>query len=313
MLEEYDLRNSKVVSNSHLRNRGTKKKSKNLKLSDEKIHFFRHEAFDTVFLNPSQEQFVVTYLNYFETFLKDFMIESNKKSRKNSRKSRKNSKKQEINGDAKEPNKQIPDYLKIEKFIETHKKILYKRLLIEIKKELTPFDKFYSRRRKNQSIPYGSIPKRNELYQNLGYEVPERLIGTNKENEWESIKRKEVVMVECQNESIFDNSKKVMPVSIKGKVSKRQKVTYKGVDKKNYPKFGFLAHESEFLLISLNMNDLLMRTIFFFWEFIIDFKNLEMDEKFLKNICKKMKSLREIFTSLVKQLAQGKSHRIKIK
>jgi hypothetical protein len=296
MLEEYDLRNSKVVSNSHLRNRGRKKKVKNLKLMKNKINFFRHEAFDTVFWNPAQEEFIINFLNYFEDFLKDFVIDKNRKSRKGSK----------IENIKNNHNKQeTPDMILINKFINTHKKTIFKRLLRQIKQELAPFSKFYSDKKKNYSIPYGSIPNKNELRNNIDYDIPHRLINSDQKSEWESIKRKEVLLVECENERIFDNSKKVIPVSIKGVVSKRQKVTYKGVDKKNYPKFGFLAQESEFLLISLNMNDLLIRIIFFFWEFIMDFKNLEMDQKFLNNILRKTPNLKFTFRNIVTKLAEG--------
>lgn len=299
MLEEFDLKNSNITSNSHLRNIILgKRKTKGLKLQSKKQEFFRHQEFDTVFWHPNQKQFLYNFLNYFENYIEDFI--KIKKSKKQNKSSQDSSNLETINKISKEKTQ-------LQEFVETNKNEIYKVFINKFKQELSPFKYFYSKKKEDKSVPYQSIPTKEDISNNLYFvNNPLRLIKQSSKGEWASVKNKEVIMVECQNEKIFEKGKSVIPVSINGLVSKREKKIYKGIEKKNYPQFSFLLHESDFLFISLSMNDLMIRIILYFWEFIMDFEKILMDVKFLKQILGKIKDKKKLFLDSIIFICKSK-------
>lgn len=305
MLEDFSLRNSKVVSNAHLRTLSGKRQKNNVKLSTDPVHFFRHEKFDTVFWNPTQKQFVSNFLNYFENYLEDFLKEKskNKRSRKNSSK--------ENHSHSKRPSQSTLNGPKslLSLVLEKHKKSLNKLFIKKLKSRLTPFSQFYAKKRKDRSVPYGSIVHAQEEAPFMSETLPKRTISEKQTGEWESLRKKEVLMVECRDESIFETTGRVLPVSIRGTVSKREKKIYKGVEKKNYPQFEFLAHETEFLLISLDIHDLVTRTLLFFWEFIVEF-GIQVDADFLGEILAKVDDKEELFRETAQEWIQSTCSRL---
>ena len=303
-LEEFSQKNLKVVSNSHLGSRvNLKKKNRLIKMQGKRMHLFRHGLFDTVFLHPFQKKFIVKFLNDFEYYLEKF---SKNRTKKNSVVLKEKEDGADQNGEVIDQNgtenKLFAQELTLESFVEQNKQDIYKNFLTKIKRQLAPFDTFYSEKKDDRSVPYQSVPQKNE---NPFNSPMTRVVRPDHSDAWLSLKNKEVPMVQCQNESIFEEASGIYPVKIKGIVQKRIKKIYKGIEKKNYPELDFLAQDTEFLFITLNAKDLISRILFFFWEFILDFSNLEIDKSFLRKMMQKIQNRREIFYQCIKEIGQG--------
>jgi hypothetical protein len=282
-LQNYTSFISKVVSNSYLQSSTSlKKKAVKAKSSSKIESFYNHSFFKKVFLHPFQKQFIQKFLNFFDKYLDDFS-------------NRKNSYKEEPKAAVDSP-MSLQEILQIgnsfttetsvwnsntlqeiQKYVSTllyiHQDKVYKRVVSKMKEQRKPFEKFYSQETKPQKISLEKALKQNIL----------RYEGSNTES-LNEILSKNILSVFCQNESIFDKKKNVLPISINGVIEKRIKQELKGVTKKVFEEFNFFQYGEEFLILKIDMKDFISRVLFFFRDFVLDYQQFYFDSKFISEI-----------------------------